>query len=245
MTSNRVRALLPVLATVVVLTGAEPVRADGCDCGAASPRTISVTGHGEVSATADMAVVALAVETIHESAGTAVTENAGRSAAVAAAVKQLLGAKDRSETTRYSLQPRYDHRQGEAEPRIIGYVASNEVRVELHDVDAVGKVIDAAIRAGANRVGSLNFTVENPEPQQNEALELAGKRAREQAESIARATGVALGRVLSASSSQPQPPMPRRMEAYAMIARDSVAATPIEAGDVTISADVNVVYEIE
>jgi uncharacterized protein YggE len=245
MTANRVRSLLPVLAAAAALTGAAPLHADDCDCGAANPRTISVTGQAEVSTTADLAVVALAVETIHESAGTAVTENAERSAAVAAAVKQLLGKNDRSETTRYSLQPRYDHRQGEAEPRIVGYVASNEVRVELHDVDAVGKVIDAAIRAGANRVGSLSFTVENPQPQQNQALELAGKRARELAASIARATGVELGRVLSASSGYPQAPMPKRMEAYAAMARDSMAATPIEAGDVTVSAEVNVVYEIK
>ena len=234
------------MTAIWMLGGTPPVAAADECCAAADRRTITVNGHGEIAAAADLAVVSLAVETAAAQADAAVAENAERSAAVAQAVKRLLGSDDEVATTRYSLQPRYEQRKGDAEPRIVGYVASNEVRVELHDIDTVGKVVDAAIRAGANRVGALHFTVEDPAPRQREALAAAGKQAQAQAETIAASLGLRLGRVVSASSSSRGPVMPRRMESYAMMARESaLATTPIEAGDVTIAADVNVVYEIE
>lgn len=236
---NRTRAL--AFAAVAMLAGA--ASAAGAD--APPPRTISVSGQAEVAVAADQAVVALAVETVAARADAAVTDNAERSTRVAAAVKALLGPRDRVETTGYALHPRYEHQEGRQEPRISGYVASNEVRVELHDVETVGKVIDAAIQAGANRVGSLQFTAEDPRAAQAEALELAGKRARAQAEAIARALGVQLGAVQSAASGYTPPPMPKRMEAFAAMARDSMAATPIAPGEVTVSAEVSVVYAIE
>jgi len=239
----RYHFLLTALGSALLAT-AGTATADDC-CAAADRRVISVSGHGEVSVAADLAIVALAVETTNARADAAVAENAERSTRVSAAIKRLIGADDEVATTRYSLQPRYEQEKGYDQPQITGYVASNEVRVELHDINAVGKVVDAAIQAGANRVGSLQFTVASPDPQQREALELAGKRAREQAESIARALGVTLGKVISASTSYQGPILPKQMESYAMMARDSVASTPIEAGDVTISADISVVYEIE
>ena len=244
MQPNRIQAWRFAVVLALLTWPWPAVAADEC-CAAAERRTITVNGRGEVSVTADLAVIALAVETTNARADAAVTENAERSSRVASAVKRLLGKDDEVSTTRYSLQPRYEHRKGEDEPHITGYVASNEVRVELHDVNAVGEVIDAAIQAGANRIGSLSFTVEDPDPAQRRALELAGQRAREQAETMAAAIGVKLGAVISANAGYPQAPMPRRMESFAAMARDSMPKTPIEAGDVTVNAEVNVVYEIE
>lgn len=208
-------------------------------------RTISVSGRAEISVPADRAIVTVAVETIHKQAQAAVAENAERSASTAKAVQALLGPNDKVTTTRYSLQPRYEHLQGQVEPRISGYVASNEVRVETAALDSVGKIVDAAIRAGANRIGSLQFTITERDEPARRALELAGQRARRQAETIAASLGIQLGEVISASSSESAPIVPMKMEMMAMARADLVADTPIEAGDVTISADVHVVFAIE
>ena len=119
-------------------------------------RTIVVTGQGEVTAAPDLVIVAVAVETTADKATEAVGQNAARSAKVAAALKALIKKDDTLTTTRYSLEPRYEQtKPGQpVEPRIIGYIARNEVQVETHQIDSVGALLDGAISAGANRVST-------------------------------------------------------------------------------------------
>jgi uncharacterized protein YggE len=209
-------------------------------------RTIEVSGTAEVSAAPDLAIISLAVETTAQEANAAVEQNAARTAKVTAAIKPKLGAKDRTSTTRYALEPRYQQaeRGSTDAPRIVGYVAYNEVRIETHTLDAVGQLIDAGVTAGANRVSQLEFTLEDRNPTLRAALNRAGSEARAQAESVASALGVQLRRVVTATS---QPPiMPRRYEGGAMrTAAESSAPTSIDATDVTVSATLRVIYEIE
>ncbi len=210
-------------------------------------RTISVTGEGRVSATPDLAIVSFAVETTAPQAGAAIDDNARKSAAASAAVKERLEAKDKITTTGYSLDPYYEQRErGSGQPpKISGYIARNEVRVELHRIEAVGRLIDAATQAGANRVSGLQFTLENRAPQLREALQQAGREAQQQAESVAAALGVRLKQIVAATTSAGPIIMPRRYEGLAMAAAESRAPTPIEPGEVTVSATLQVTYEIE
>lgn len=208
-------------------------------------RTLAVTGRGEVNANANLALVYFAVETTAESAAAAVEQNAQRSTKVAGALKERLGAEDKLKTLRYSLQPRYDHTKHDpGEPKILGYIVSNEVQVETHDVDGVGKLIDAAITAGANRVSNLTFTLSDRNEVVLQALEEAGKEAKLQAEAAARALGVTLKRVHSASTVSPPIFQPRMVESFGRAAM-AQASTPVEPGEVAVSAELHVTYEIE
>jgi uncharacterized protein YggE len=233
------------IATLVVLGLAATGVAD--DKGSESRRTIVVTGQGEVTAAPDLVVVALAVETAAPKAGEAVGENASRSAKVAAALKGLIGKDDKLTTTRYSLEPRYEQpKPGQpAEPRIIGYVAHNEVQVDTRKIDGVGALIDAATAAGANRVSSLQFTLLNRNEQLRSALEKAGAEARAQAESVAKALDVQVKRVVSATTSTAPIVQPRFFEGRAMAAMAASPPTSIEPGTVSVSASLQVTYEIE
>jgi uncharacterized protein YggE len=208
-------------------------------------RIISVSGVGEVSAAPDLVVLAVAVETTAARAGDAVTENANRSAKVAAALRALLGKQDKLTTTSYAVEPRYDAgKRGEpGEARIIGYVARNEVQVELHEIDAVGGLIDAATNAGANRISNLQFTLANRNEQLRAALQKAAGEARAQAESVAAALGVTLKQLVAASTST-GPILPRRFD-LGMAAAEMRAPTPIEPGSVSVTATLQVTYEIE
>jgi len=210
-------------------------------------RTISVTGQGEVTAAPDLVVLSLAVETTAPKASDAATENAGRSSKVATALKGLIGKDDKLTTARYSLDPRYaPGKPGQVEePRIIGYVARNDVQVEIHKLDAVGALIDAAIGAGANRVSGLQFTLSNRNDQLRAALEKAGAEARAQAESVAKALGVQLKGVISASTTTGPIIQPRYLEGRSFAAMEARAPTPIEPGTVSVSATLQVTYEIE
>ncbi len=211
------------------------------------PRTISVSGHSEVSASPDLAVVSIAVETTGATAGEVIADNAKRSAKVAAAVKGLLAAQDKVTTTGYSLDPRYDNtKPGQmTEPKIVGYVARNEVQVETHKIDQVGSLIDAAIQAGGNRVNNLSFGLSNRNEQLRAALERAGSEARAQAESIAKSLGVKLTKVLRASSSGAPIVQPRHLARGAFAAMEARPPTPIEPGSVNVTATLEVTYEIE
>jgi uncharacterized protein YggE len=208
-------------------------------------RTIVVTGQGEVRATPDRAQLSFAVETTAPKAGDAATENAKRSAAVVAAVKPLAGTGTVA-TTHFSIEPRYENaRPGETrEPRIIGYVARNDVRVSDAPIEQVGAMIDAAVAAGANRIGGLQFSFAKQDELLHEALEKAGADARAQAESVARGLGVRLKGVVAATVLGRPVPIQPRMEAMAL-AEARAAPTPIEPGEATVSATLQVTYEIE
>jgi len=235
-----VRSLLVVAALVVAaVSGAQEKAAD-------AKRTITVTGQGEVKAVPDRAALSFAVETTADRASAAVAENAKRSAAVAEALKSALGGDGSVGTSGYAIEPRYDVvRPGEArEPRITGYVVRNEVRVEGAKVDRVGTLIDAASGAGANRIGGLALSFSNQADLLRAALEKAGADAHAEAESVARGLGVRTKGVVSATVASRPMPIGPGVQTFAF-EMPRVAATPVEAGPETVSATLQVVYEIE
>jgi uncharacterized protein YggE len=235
---------LAITVLLVIVLSAPPARAD--DTAAATRRTITVTGQGEVTASPDLVILTVAVETAAPRAATAVGENAKRSAAVVGALKSLVGKGDKVTTSRYSLEPRYQsNKPGEVtEPRIAGYVARNDVQVETHNVDGVGALIDAANRAGANRISGLQFALSDRSEQLRAALEKAGSEARAQAESVAKALGVTLKHVASATTSTGPVIQPRYFE-RGVAAMEARAPTPIEPGVVSVSATLQVTYTID
>lgn len=231
-------------ALLAVSLAALPAAADE----APARRTLAVSGEGEVKVPPDLAVVSFAVETAAPTAGAAVADNARRSSALADALKQQLGANGKVSTTRYSLDPVYEQRERgstPAPPRITGYVARNQVRAESHAIEAVGTLIDAATKAGANRIDGLDFTLEQHAQAQRDALQHAGEDARRQAEGAAAALGVTLGKVLSAVTGSAPIVIPRSYARLGMAMAEQSAPTPVEAGDVTVSATLQVTYEIE
>lgn len=233
------------LSLLALLLLASPALADD-----PPPRTIAVSGEGRAKAAPDLAVLAFAVETTAPTAGAAVADNAKKSSLLAEAVKKKLGPRDKVYTTQYSLSPQYEQRDRSAgnlaaPPRIVGYIASNAVRVELRAVGEVGGLIDIATAAGANRVDQLEFTLDEHAAAQSEALKLAGADAKRQAEAAAAALGVTLGRVLSASTGSAPIVTPKSYPRMAMAMMESNVSTPVEAGDVTVTATLQVTYEIQ
>jgi len=235
------------MATALTL-GLTTLCAHADDASGATRRTITVTGNGEVSAAPDMAVLAIAIETTAANASDAAGENANRSAKVATALKSKAGADDKVSTARYTLEPQYEAAKPgrPSEPRIAGYIAHNEVRIETHKLDAIGSMIDGAIGAGANRVNSLQFILASRNDELRAALEKAGIEATAQAESIAKALGVKLKGVVSATSGGVPIVQPRyAVAAFGAMAREAQAPTSVEPNNVSVSASVTVTYEIE
>jgi uncharacterized protein len=218
----------------------------GQDPASETPRLVRVSAHASVQRPPDRAVVQLAVETMAATAGGATRENAATMDRVLAALRQLGIPENRIRTTRIELQPRYDHRQRpeETPPPIVGYQAINQVMVRLDDMELVGRVVDAAVGAGANRVTGISFELSDPQTAYHEALRLAVARARAEAEVLADALGEPLGAVMEVSTGGLQlPPLGMGMVAARMEAMD-VAATTIQPGELDVQAHVSIAYRL-
>lgn len=83
------------------------------------------------------------------------------------------------------------------------YVATDEIEIRVHDLTRVGAVIDTLMGRRVVNISGLTFTATDVSAARLEALHEATQRARAQAEAIASAEGLALGRTLSLSTEPP------------------------------------------
>lgn len=222
-----------------VLMSANPASAQSC-CNAAKPGQISVSATGTSHRIPDTATVSAGVVTQAATAGEAMAANARQ---MNAAFNELLraGITQRNiQTSQLSLQPRYDYSNRQA-PKITGYEARNTVTAKSDNLEAVGPMLDALVRAGANNINGVTFSIKNPETAKSEARAAAIKAARQKADEMAGAAGVTLGRIVSLNESGGHNPgRPMMMAARA----ESMDSTPIAAGEQALSVTVNITYEI-
>lgn len=200
--------------------------------------TISVTGEGEARAVPDPAFITMGVETRAATAAAAAAGNARTQRAILDTLRAMGFAAEQLTTSNYSVQPEIQYDEGGRRPRVIGYVVSNTVRVDLRQLGQAGPVIDASLAKGANTIHGLNFYLSDPAPSRREALANAVARARADAETLAAAAGGSLGHLLelSTTSAPVSPVMFRRAMGAAA---DAAAATPIEPGEEIVRASVS------
>lgn len=224
-----------VLSTALVLPAVSPFAA----LAEAPTPTITVTGEATVQATPDMAMISLGVTTQGATGAEAMKAN---NDALAKVIERLKAAgienKD-LQTQNLSLNPNWTSYDSSQPQTITGYTAANMLSVRVRDLAKLGGVLDAAVGDGANTLNGLTFDLLQPRPAQDEARKSAAKDARARADLLAEAAGVKLGRVLSISESQGYGgPMPAAYDAKAE------AAVPVQAGQVGMSAQVTITYEI-
>ena len=211
---------------------------------APAPRSISVEGRADAAATPDLLHLRFTVESTAKTAAAAATDNAARAARLLAALKQLAREADRVTTLGYQLQPLYEAPEGPraaaTKPLLVGYRVYNEIAMELHAPSRAGEVIDAAIAGGADRIADIRFDLSERPMVFRRALGDAVRDAQAQATAIAQALGVRLGGVRSVSTSQEIVHFPQ--ERFA--ARVAAAETPVEPGDVTVGASVQVIFDV-
>jgi uncharacterized protein YggE len=205
-------------------------------------RTLDVSAQAAVSRAPDQAVVRLGVETTARTARMATQANAEAMGAVMAALDRLGIPSSAIRTESIGLSPRYQRNPDGSEPIITGYQATNQVSVRVGDIDRLGPVVDASIEAGANRVMGIQFEIADPESAYHEALELAVAKARSEAETLARAMGETLGPAIHVSTGGVRAPVSRGP--MPEMVRFEAAATPVSAGELEVSAVVNITYRL-
>ena len=157
---------------------------------------VSATGQATVYVAPDQVKVDATVVTQGKSAQDAAGANATQVAAVVAALTKLLGQGADITTVNYSIGPVYTYPPN-APPVITGYSASLTVETTLGNIAMTGAVIDAAIQAGVTSVGSLQFSLKDPEPSRQQALRAAAVQAGGHATAMAGALGRTVGAIVS------------------------------------------------
>ncbi len=145
------------------------------------------------------------------------------------------------------MQPEYSWNEHDRKRVLLGYIVSRQVEVELRDLEQLGPLMERAVDAGVNQVGDARLDSSRRKDLEREAMALAVKDARLNAETLAGAAGARLGAVrsLAASSSPPVMPMFRAemMKADAMVA----AAPPEETyqpGEMRFRSQVSAQYDL-
>jgi len=222
----------------------------GWACGAFAQQHdpgLTVSGRGEVSAAPDRAVVRLGAAAQAETAVAAQGRVDAAVRAILNGIKALGVPEEKIATVQMTLAPVYRDRPRGAgeepqEPAIVGYRAGNIVRVTVDDLKILGKVVDAGLLAGANRVDGISFDLKDDGEQRRQALGLAARDAQSKAESIARALGVQLGGVRSVSEGGVSVVRPRMDALSAHAVRgEGVAVQP---GQLQVDASLTVRYDI-
>ncbi len=213
---------------------------------AANINVIHVSGSGSVTGTPDRVQLTFSVQTENANVKTAQSDNAVRMNAVIDALVAAGIPKDQMKTTGYSIYPVYQDSTGLLNPKIRTYQVTNTLQVTLKDVNQTGTVIDTAVTNGINTVSSIQFMLSDEQAQilRSEALKKAVTLARADADVVAAALGVTITGTQSADISQGYTPVVYdTYRAEASIAKSAVP-TPIQPGDVTVTAQVTITYSI-
>lgn len=220
--------------------------------GGLTQRTITVVGRGEVSVKPDVAHTNVGVEITSPTVAAAITEARSRMNAVLDALKKLGIADKDIQTSNFSIsferqqqpQPMMETAPGGTVTNTVAgvYHVSNMVSVTIRDLDKVGAVLDAAIEAGANNIWGVNFSLDNTNAPEAQAREQAITDAKARAEALAKLTGVTVGDVMAISevvSGGPVPVFSAAKEGF------GGGGGPVEAGEVTFSTQIQVIYAIK
>jgi len=251
-TSRRARGLLLVmnnkLSSIAFVTAScfligsvsSPVRAQVVSMNAPAPSGVTVSGLGEVRVKPDIARLTLGVQTQNRDAGRAASFNAIRAGRIIAAVRATGVAARDIQTTGYYLSPQYQYNNRTGKQTFTGYEVSNEVRVTVRAVSDAGRVLDAAIRAGANTSSGLSFDLNDRNTARDAALRIAAADASRKARVMATAFGLGSIRLLSVNESNTNRPEFYNYGDTASVSR--AAPTPINAGEITVSASISATY---
>ena len=204
-----------------------------------SIRTVTVTGSASLEVPSEGTRLTVSVVTKDKDAVKASELNNDKMAAIQKAVKECGVSSDGITTEGFNVWE--ETRQ--VSPRIEEtlFCVSNDIAVIIGDKNATGKIIDAAIKAGANRIGSLETVSGNPEQQMKQARILAIRDAEQKALTLATTSGQALGSIVSIKE-YGHPGFPRA-GAIPMMAKEH-SGTPVSAGDKKVTVTVEAVYEI-
>lgn len=199
---------------------------------------MTVTGNGKVVTQASYVQFQIEVTTQGKNVQQAQQENASTMNRVIQSILALTIPRENIQTAAYTIAPIYDYVEGKQV--FTGYEVTNAITVKVPDTNLVEAVIDTAVENGANRISSIQFKIDHADVYYQQALSLALHNAQMKANTIAQTMHLALHpQPLEIVEENESGPVLYKSMAMA----DSTITTPIEQGQITISAAVRVTFQ--
>ena len=204
-------------------------------------RLIHTSATGEVTTTPDQAEISVSVQTENTDPKRAQAENAAIMADIIAALKGAGVAEADLKTTGFSMYPVYDESGSIFSKNIKYYRVTNTLLITVKDISRTGDLLDLAVANGANNVNGVSFTISDEKQQalRDDALTEAVQLARADADAVAKAAGLTITGVREITAGGGYVPYARAEMSYA---DGKVAATPLQPGEMTVSASVSISY---
>jgi uncharacterized protein YggE len=207
--------------------------------------TLSVSAQGKVSAKPDLATINLGVLTNATDQEETRKQNTNQTNKLIDFIKAQ-GVTDIT-TSQFSLYPQQDYQGGRS--TITGYQANQTVTVKIRGIDmsmdVLNKVLDGAVKAGANQINSVDLSIDDPDKFRGQAREQAIEKAKAKAQELAGKAGIKLGRVVNVSegySSSGNMPYPMMYDAKGGMGG---GMANIQGGQQDVIAEMNVIFEVK
>jgi uncharacterized protein YggE len=210
------------------------------------PKVVRVTGTSEVKVVPDRAVIELGVEKQDYSASIAKqAEDEAARRILASLHENGIDEKD-IQTTYLSLRPQFNYKK---DMRISYFVASQTLSVTVRDLAKLDSLVESLIKAGGNRIDSIQYETSDLRKYRDQARELAVKAAREKAQALAQALGQDIGKAYSIE----EIPDSNYTAAFGATANSTygysgnstrIQGPALAAGQTTISASVTVSFDL-
>ena len=212
----------------------------------AQPNTVYVGADGKYEAAPDTAQIQMNIS-VQDDSPQAAYQRASRNVDQVRQVLRANGLDTKLATIGfYSVQPMYEYKPKQ---RVTGYRVATDVTLKLKDFSRIGPITQQLAEANISETQTLNYILENIDEAKNHAVEDAYRRARNSADTLARASGRTLGDLSYASVDtfeNPHIAMPRM--ARAMAAANSATPAPTEEftpQNVTVTAHVNALFNLK
>jgi uncharacterized protein YggE len=220
-----------------------PATASAC----AGMPTVTATALGEASARPDTLLLDLGVQTRAPGVAAAVASADAKAAKLVAVLHSAGVPASDVQTTNLSIGADYN-----GKGVITGYSVTNTVSVTDPKIAAASKIIDDAVGVAGNSLqfDNLQFAVSDDTAPAIAARVAAVRRAEGRAEAMATAAGSSLGQLCSISdTTSPVYPIAgdsggAGLSSSAGASGAPSAATPVEPGSQTLTAQVTVVYAL-
>jgi len=214
----------------------------------AQANTVYVGADGKFEAAPDTAQIQFNVS-VQDDTSQVAFQRASKNVEQVREVLRVNGIDPKTATFGFlSVQPVVDYRN--PKQRVIGYRVTTDVTLKLRDFSKVGPITQQLAEANVSESQTVSYTLQSMDDAKNKAVEDAYRRARNSAETLARAGGRTLGELSYASvDTFESPRVVMRGMARSMAAMATAGApAPTEEftpQTVTVTAHVNALFNLK
>lgn len=204
---------------------------------------LRVQGEGFAKAAPERMLIEIGVETVAPSAAEALDANNRKLAPVIEALREQGILPADIQTAGLEVDAQYSESRARTEERITGFRAKNTLKVTARDLESAGDLISQLFDAGANHIDGPRFlAAEDDEERLIRLAEVdALREARAQADMVADALGMRVSRTLIVWDRDVQT---YGGSGYITVTGSRIVSTPIEPGEVTVSATYSVEFAL-